>query len=85
LAPLHPESAIVPTLLETLPKESTAGQIEIVRALSKTTDRKMLGPLRALNRSVQAKSRLESTPELKALITALGQALDQFDGTHTPD
>lgn len=85
LAPLHPESAIVPTLLEALPKEPTAGQIEIVRALGKTTDRQMLGPLRALNRLVQAKSRLESSPELKELSTALGQALDQFDGTHTPD
>jgi hypothetical protein len=85
LAPLHPESAIVPTLLETLPKESPMGQIEVVRALGKTTDRRILGPLRALNRSVQAKGRLESTPELKELTTALGQALDQFDGTHTPD
>lgn len=85
LAPLHPESAIVPTLLETLPKESMAGQIEIVRALGKTTDRKILGPLRALNRSVQAKSRSEISPELKELTTALGQALDQFDGTHTAE
>ncbi len=85
LAPLHPESPIVPTLLETLPKETTAGQIEIVRALGKTTDRNILGPLRSLNRSVQAKSRVEGSPELKELSTALGQALDQFDGTHTPD
>jgi hypothetical protein len=85
LAPLHPESAIVPTLLETLPKESTAGQIEIVRALGQTTDRQMLKPLRALNRTIQARTRSDSSPELLELRKALGQALDQFDGTHTPD
>lgn len=85
LAPLHPQDDIVPALLDRLPTRPIAAQIEIVRALGKTTDRRILVPLRALNRSVQARSRSDSSAELKELKTALGIALDQFDGTHTPE
>lgn len=85
LAPLHPDSPIVPTLIAQLPKEPVATQTEIVRALGKTTDRRILGPLRALNRSVQDKTRSDSSPEWHELKRALGQSLDQFDGTHTEE
>ena len=85
LAPLYPNSEIVPTLLAQLPHEPLGIQTEIVRALGKTTDRRILEPLRALNRSVQAKTRSDSSPELKELKQALGQSLDQFDGTHSDE
>lgn len=85
LAPLHPDSGIVPALLERLPREPVPVQTEIVRALGKTTDRRMLVPLRALNRAVQDRARSDSSPELKELKRSLGQALDQFDGTHTDE
>jgi hypothetical protein len=85
LAPLHPNSEIVPALLAQVPHEPIAGQTEIVRALGKTTDRRILEPLRALNRSVQEKARSDSSPELKELKRALGQSLDQFDGVHTEE
>lgn len=85
LAPLHPNSEIVPVLLAQLPRESVPTQTEIVRALGKTTDRRILEPLRALNRSVQEKTRSDSSPELKELKRALGQSLDQFDGVHTEE
>lgn len=85
LAPLHPNSPIVPALIAQLPKEPPANQIEIVRALAKTTDRSILGPLRALNRSVQDRTRSDSSTELLELKRALGQSLDQFDGTHTEE
>lgn len=85
LAPLHPNSEIVPSLLAQLPKEPVPTQTEIVRALGKTTDRRILEPLRALNRQVQEKTRSDSGQELKELKRALGQSLDQFDGVHTEE
>jgi hypothetical protein len=85
LAPLYPSSQIVPSLLTQLPKEPVPVQTEIVRALGKTTDRRILQPLRKLNRSVQEKTRSDSSPELKELKQALGQSLDQFDGVHTDE
>jgi hypothetical protein len=85
LAPLHPSSEIVPALLAQLPREPIPAQTEIVRALGKTTDRRILEPLRALNRSVQEKTRSDSSPEWKDLKRALGQSLDQFDGVHTEE
>lgn len=85
LAPLHPHSDIVPALLERLPKEPIPTQTEIVRALGRTPDRRMLEPLRKLNRSVQDRARSDSSPELKELNRALGQALDQYSGTHTDE
>lgn len=85
LAPLHPNSDIVPALLARLPREPVPAQTEIVRALGKTTDRRILEPLRALNRSVQQQTRSDSNPEWKELKRALGQSLDQFDGVHTEE
>lgn len=85
LAPLHPNSEIVPALLAQLPREPIPAQTEIVRALGKTTDRRILEPLRALNRSTQEKTRSDSSQELKELKRALGQSLDQFDGVHTEE
>ncbi len=85
LAPLHPNSEIVPALLAQLPKEPVSAQTEIVRALGKTTDRRILEPLRTLNRSVQQQTRSDSSPEWKELRRALGQSLDQFDGVHTEE
>lgn len=85
LAPLHPDSEIVPALLERLPQEPIPTQTEIVRALGRTTDRRMLEPLRTLNRSVQDRARSDSSPELKELKRALGQALDPYSGTHTDE
>lgn len=85
LAPLHPNSQIVPSLLAQLPKEPISTQTEIVRALGKTADRRILEPLRALNRSVQEKTRSDSSQEWKELKRALGQSLDQFDGVHTEE
>jgi len=85
LAPLHPNSDIVPVLLAQLPKESVQTQTEIVRALAKTTDRRILGPLRELNRTVQQKVRPESGPEWKELKRVLGESLDSFDGPHTEE
>jgi len=85
LAPLYPNSDIVPVLLAQLPRESLPRQTAIVRALGKTTDRRILDPLRALNRSVREKARSDSSKELKELKQALGQALDQFDDVHGGD
>lgn len=85
LAPLYPSSEIVPALLAQLPREPVPAQTEIVLALGQTTDRRILEPLRALNRSVQEKTRSDSSPEWKDLKRALGQSLDQFDGVHTGD
>lgn len=85
LAPLYPTSQIVPSLLAQLPKEPVPVQTEIVRALGKTTDRRILEPLRGLNRSVQERAGSDSSLELKELKRSLGQSLDQFDGVHTDD
>jgi hypothetical protein len=85
LAPLHPASPIVPALLKRLREEPVSTQIEIVRALGMTTDRRILEPLRTLNRSVQGKTRFDGDPELKELQRVLGQTLDQFDGVHTEE
>ncbi|MGA6826887.1 HEAT repeat domain-containing protein [Nitrospira sp. NS4] len=85
LAPLHPNSDIVPTFLSALPNEPVPMQTILVRALGKTTDRRVLEPLRALHRSVLKQVRSDSTPELKELLTALGIALDGFDGVHTEE
>jgi len=85
LAPLHPNSEIVPTLLAALPAEPIPTQTLIIRALGKTTDRRILEPLRALHRAVLKQARSDSAPELKDLLTTLGIALDGFDGTHTEE
>lgn len=85
LAPLHPNSDIVPTFLAALPNEPVPMQTILVRALGKTTDRRVLEPLRALHRSVLKQVRADSTQELKELLTALGIALDGFDGVHTEE
>jgi len=85
LAPLHPNSDIVPTFLAALPNEPVQTQTVLVRALGKTTDRRVLEPLRTLHRSVLKQTRSDSTPELKELLTTLGIALDGFDGTHTEE
>ncbi|MEC4890806.1 MAG: HEAT repeat domain-containing protein [Nitrospira sp.] len=85
LAPLHPNSEIVPTLLAALPAEPVQTQTLVVRALGKTTDRRILEPLRALHRAVLKQARSDSAPELKELLATLGIALDGFDGTHTEE
>ncbi len=85
LAPLYPNSEIVPTLLRALPNEPVPTQILMVRALGKTTDRRILEPLRGLHRSVLKRRPGEITPELAELKSTLGIALDQFDGTHTEE
>lgn len=85
LAPLHPNSEIVPALLAALPNEPVQTQIVLARALGKTTDRRVLEPLRALHRAVLKEARADSSPELKELLTTLGIALDGFDGVHTEE
>lgn len=85
LAPLHPGSDIVPTLIAALPNEPVPTQTVIVRALGKTTDRQVIGPLKALHRSVLKQARSDSSPELKELLVSLGIALDGFDGVHTEE
>jgi HEAT repeats len=85
LAPLHPGSDIVPTFIAALPNESVPNQTIIVKALGKTTDRQVIGPLKALHRSVLKQARSDSSPELKELLTSLGIALDGFDGVHTEE
>ena len=85
LAPLHPNSGIVPTLIAALPAESVPNQIIIVRALGKTTDRQVLAPLKALHRAVLKQARSDSGPETKELLASLGIALDGFDGVHTEE
>lgn len=85
LAPLHPTSDIVPTLIAALPVESVANQIIIARALGKTTDRRVLTPLRTLHRSMLKQARSDSSPETKELLATLGIALDGFDGVHTEE
>lgn len=85
LAPLHPHSDIVPTFLAALPGEPVSNQIILARALGKTTDRRVLGPLKTLHRSVLKQARSDSSLELKELLTTLGIALDGFDGVHTEE
>jgi hypothetical protein len=85
LAPLHPNRDIVPTLLGTLLQEPVPTQIILVRALGKTTDRRVVEPLRTLNRSLLTRTGKDMSPELKELKTALDIALDQFGGTHTDE
>lgn len=85
LAPLHPNSAIVPTFIAALPREPITNQTIIVRALGKTTDRQVLGPLKTLHRSILKQARSDSSPELKELLATLGIALDGFDGVHTEE
>lgn len=85
LAPLHPNSGIVPAFIAALPGESIPNQIILVRALGKTTDRQVLGPLKALHRSVLKQARSDSSSELKELLATLGIALDGFDGVHTEE
>ncbi len=85
LAPLYPNSEIVPAMLNALPGEPVETQIVMVRSLGKTTDRRILEPLRNLHRSVLKRRPSEMTPELNELKAALGIALDQFDGTHTEE
>lgn len=82
LAPLHPQIDIVPALLEVLPGEPIAVKAEIVRALSRTTDRRALGPLRELDKSIQALRGPEVTPAVEELKKQLGILLDQYDGVH---
>lgn len=83
LAPLHPSADIVPSLIAALPHETVPVQTEIVRALGKTPDRRIVAPLRVLHRSVLATSRSGTSPDLQELNRALGITLDQFDGVHT--
>ncbi|MDP3091874.1 MAG: HEAT repeat domain-containing protein [Nitrospira sp.] len=85
LAPLHPNSGIVPTFIAALPNEPLQTQIILVRALGKTTDRRVLAPLRTLHRSVLKQARSDSSPETKELLATLGIALDGFDGVHTEE
>ncbi len=85
LAPLHPNSEIVPAFIAALPGESVPNQILLVRALGKTTDRQVLRPLKTLHRSVLKQARSDSSPELKELLATLGIALDGFDGVHTEE
>ncbi|MDP1768879.1 MAG: HEAT repeat domain-containing protein [Nitrospirota bacterium] len=85
LAPLHPNSDIVPTLLGTLLQEPVPTQIILVRALSKTTDRRALDPLRSLNRSILTQARNDTSPELKELKATIRTALDQLYGPHTEE
>ncbi|MDO9119731.1 MAG: HEAT repeat domain-containing protein [Nitrospira sp.] len=85
LAPLHPGSAIVPTFIAALPGEPITNQIILVRALGKTTDRQVLGPLKTLHRSILKQARSDSSPETKELLATLGIALDGFDGVHTEE
>jgi hypothetical protein len=85
LAPLHPGSDIIPTLIAALPGEPITNQIILAWALGKTTDRQVLGPLKTLHRSILKQARSDSSPELKELLTTLGIALDGFDGVHTEE
>jgi len=85
LAPLHPNSDIVPAFIDALPNEPLQTQIILVRALGKTTDRRVLPPLRALHRSMLKQTRSDSSPEAKELLASLGIALDGFDGVHTEE
>jgi hypothetical protein len=85
LAPLYPNTEIVPAMLKALPGEPVETQNLIVRSLGKTTDRRILEPLRSLHRSVLKPPPSELTPELHELKATLGIALDQFDGTHTEE
>ncbi|NOS77644.1 MAG: hypothetical protein HOP35_06830 [Nitrospira sp.] len=85
LAPLHPNSDIVPTFITVLPNEPLQTQIILVRALGKTTDRRVLPPLRTLHRSVLKQARSDSSAETKELLASLGIALDGFDGVHTEE
>lgn len=85
LAPLHPNSAIVPTFIAALPNEPLQNQIILVRALGKTTDRRVLIPLRTLHRSVLKHARSDNSSETKDLLVSLGIALDGFDGVHTEE
>lgn len=85
LAPLHPNSDIVPTFIAVLPNETLQTQIILVRTLGKTTDRRVLTPLRTLHRSVLKQARSDSSPETKELLASLGIALDGFDGVHTEE
>ena len=85
LAPLHPGSDIIPTLIAALPGEPITNQIILARALGKTTDRQVLGPLKTLHRSILKQARSDSSPELKELLATLGIALDGFDGVHTEE
>ena len=85
LAPLHPQSPIVPTLITALPNEPVPTQTIIVRALGKTPDRQVLAPLRTLHRALLKQTRSDSSPETKELLASLGVALDGFDGVHTEE
>ncbi len=85
LAPLHPNSDIVPAFIAALPNEPPQTQIVLVRALGKTTDRRVLPPLRALHRAMLKHTRSDSSPEAKELLATLGIALDGFDGVHTEE
>lgn len=85
LAPLHPHSDIVSTFIAALSSEPVPTQIILVKALGKTTDRQVLGPLKALHRSVLKQARSDSSSEVKELLASLGIALDGFDGVHTEE
>ncbi len=82
LAPLYPQTDLVSELVAALPQSPIPVQVEIVRALATTADRRSYQAIRQLNREVQARSRLDASPELQTLKNALGVAIDQFTNTH---
>lgn len=85
LAPLHPQTDVVPELVAALPQATVPVQTEIVRALATTADRRSYQAIRDLNREVQARSIADASPDIQALKKALGVAIDQFTNTHSSE
>ncbi|MFO0775826.1 MAG: HEAT repeat domain-containing protein [Nitrospiraceae bacterium] len=85
LAPLHPQTDVVPELLAALPQATVPVQTEIVRALATTADRRSYDAIRRLNKDVQARHATDTSAEMTALQQALGVAIDQFTNTHSSE
>lgn len=85
LAPLHPQTDVVPELLAALPTATVPVQTEIIRALATTADRRSYQALRELNKDLQARHSTDTSPEVIALKRALGVAIDQFTNTHSAE
>lgn len=85
LAPLHPQTDVVPELLAALPTSSIPVQTEIVRALATTADRRSYQTLRELNKDIQIRYSTDTSPDVVALKRALGVAIDQFTNTHSSE